>query len=365
MITVRKNCYLVWIYTSVWILVAAMYLFNVMRARTYTSQPVLDLVAVGRMVRALLPFLVAFLVHDNVLIPRLLFRGRLKLYLLSTLLLVGCVWMWQNVQFTHDMARMPEPGGPAPQFPRPLLPLPLVLDLVYDTLIVGANLAIALMFQHFSDRLEREKLLKANAESNLLYLRAQINPHFYLNMLNNLHGMIEIDPAQAQEMVIDMSGLMRYMLYDTSVKDIALSAEVAFIRNYLNVMRRRYPEDKVDIITDFPTEADMSGVKVPPQIFVVFIENSFKHGISYRHRSFVDIRIAVADGAVVFNCRNSKHGATADETHGARSRIGLRNVSERLRLLYGEGFLLRIDGTETEYIVDLRLPLYATANPDN
>lgn len=89
----------------------------------------------------------------------------------------------------------------------PLLPMPVMLDSTYGLLVVGANLAITLMFQRYYDRLEQESLKKANAENQLAYLKAQINPHFYLNMLNNIHGMIDIDPEKAQKMLIDMSRL--------------------------------------------------------------------------------------------------------------------------------------------------------------
>ena len=104
-----------------------------------------------------------------------------------------------------------------------MLPLPLLLDFMYAIVVVGVNLAVALMFQRYYDKLERESLMKANAESQLANLKAQINPHFYMNMLNNIHGMIEIDPERAQSMVIDMSQLMRHMLYESSQHHLVVS----------------------------------------------------------------------------------------------------------------------------------------------
>ena len=121
------------------------------------------------------------------------------------------VWVGQYVDFVHFMQRPPHSIGqfPHPQL-RPLIPLPLLMDFTYAVLVVGCNIAIVLLFQRFDDKIERESLMKANAESQLAYLKSQINPHFYMNMLNNIHGMIEIDAEKAQSMVIDMSHPVSY-----------------------------------------------------------------------------------------------------------------------------------------------------------
>ena len=131
--------------------------------------------------------------------------------------------------------------------PSHIVPLPMFLDLVYDILIVGVNLAVALIFQRLDDKLERERMQKREAQNQLAYLKAQINPHFYMNMLNNIHAMIDIDAERAQDMLINMSKLMRYTLYDSSCERIALSSEIAFLNNYLSLMKQRYPDNRVSI----------------------------------------------------------------------------------------------------------------------
>ena len=218
--------------------------------------------------------------------------------------------------------------------------MPLMLRLFIDLMVVGANVAIALTLRYASDRIDRERLMKINAENELSALKAQLSPHFYLNMLNNIHGMIEINPAGAQEMVLEMSKLMRYMLYDST----HATAEIEFIRSYLSIMRRRYPESKVDIEASLPDSADISGMTVPPMLFPVFIENAFKHGISYRRKSYIRIDLRTDGHTILFTITNARH---------------------RLDLIYGSKARLDITSTPDIYNVELSLPAHEPENPRN
>lgn len=353
------------VYAVVWVLICALLLLNAMRSRAEFSMPLIDAGVVWQILRSICPYVLLFLVNNYLLIPHLLLRNRVKIYLLCAFAAVMAVWVCEYVIFiSYDDVIPPL----RPHYTlnhhgiQPLMPLPLFLDFTYAILVIGANLATTLMFQRYYDRLEHENLMKTNAESQLAYLKAQINPHFYMNMLNNIHGLIEIDAERAQEMVIDMSNLMRYMLYESSQRVIPLANEVAFVQNYLRLMRRRYPVDKVSIQSSLPSEKDMSGVNIPPLFFLVFIENAFKHGVSYRQQSFVYVSVEVtANGEVVFQCENSFHPADPNRQQG----IGLKNVSRRLELIYGGKASLNIAPTETIYSVTLTLPAYDTKNTDN
>lgn len=228
----RNRHYETLTYLGLWLMVTALYVLGIIRSRSMDNLAPVNEEIFVRMVLAFIPFIILFAIHNWVLIPKLLFRNRLRTYFLCVLLAVMVVWAYQYIHFMYNVASRPMPKI-LPPVPRHLVPLPLFLDFIYLLLVIGANLVIALLFQRFEDRLERESLMKSNAENQLSYLKAQINPHFYMNMLNNIHGMIEINPAKAQDMVIDMSHLMRYMLYDSSQPYISLSAETAFLDNYL------------------------------------------------------------------------------------------------------------------------------------
>lgn len=353
-------------------LVVLVYILDMLRANSVGDRPLLDGNTLLHMLERLLPFLALFAVHNWLLIPRLL-HNRWKSYLALTLLAIIAIWGVQFAAFTFATAGQHSPGLHAapegPGFPPPpILPLPLLLDFAYDLLIVGVNVAIALVFRHFEDRLERESLLKANAENSLSYLKAQINPHFYMNMLNNIHGQIEIDPVRAQEMLIDMSRLMRYMLYDSSRDRVPLASELSFMANYLSLMRQRYPADRVSITSSFPDSARIAGIEVPPLLFLVFIENAFKHGISYRSMSYVSVSVSIEDSLILFSCMNSIHesvSASSPAPGSAHSGIGLRNVRERMRLIYGSDYTLEISQEPDRYIVQLSIPCNETTNSDN
>lgn len=347
-------------YLGLWLLVIALFLLGSIRNRSMDSlTPVNDELFI-RMAMTFIPFVTLFAIHNWLLIPRLLFRNHLRTYFLCLLLVLLLAWACQYAHFLHEITMHPRPKHFPPE-PHHLVPLPLFLDFVFSLLIIGTNLTIALLFQRFEDRLERESLMKANAENQLSYLKAQINPHFYMNMLNNIHGMIEIDPDKAQDMVIDMSQLMRYMLYDSSQPRISLSAEIQFLNNYLRLMRQRYPSDKVAITSDFPDERHTAGVLVPPLIFLVFIENAFKHGITYHEASYVSVSIRVADGMVEFHCLNSNHPAPASHTPG----IGLINVEQRLNLIYGTRHTLEATASDTTYNVNLIIPVNNETQDNN
>lgn len=353
------------IYAGLWLTGVILVVLDIVRARSYTDLPVFDVETGVRLLLAVIPFAALFAVNNCLLIPRLLKQGRYDTYFIKAALTVLAVWVWQALQFYGIQLFTGNPEHPEPPqgVPQPLMPLPLFLDVIYDILIVGINLAVSLMFQHFDDRLEQERLKKENAENQLTYLKAQINPHFYMNMLNNIHGMIEIDPERAQLMVIDMSQLMRYMLYESSRQEIPLSDEIRFLRNYMGLMRQRFPENKVSVTSEFPSDSDILGVSLPPLLFLVFIENAFKHGVSYQEASFVAVRIEVSDGSVIFNCMNSNH-AGISENRDVKG-IGLRNIRQRLTLIYGDNATLYQNETESTYTVTLTIPANALENNHN
>lgn len=352
------------VYLSLWLIAIGVYFLDIMRGRAEQSGPLFEFHMLERAMKTLLPFLILFIVNNSVLIPYLLFRNKVKSFFLATGALVVAMWTYQYFEFMHFFNSIPEDMRPHPLdfHPGPLLPMPVLLDFSYVLLVLGANMAIALFFQRFEDKLERESLMKANIENELAYLKAQINPHFYMNMLNNIHGMIEIDPVKAQAMVIDMSRLMRYMLYDSSKTGIPLENEIDFLRNYLRIMRRRFPENRVTISSAFPSDEEVAGINIPPLLFLVFVENAFKHGISYRKKSYVDVSVEIRDNKLEFNCVNSRH---TNEPGTKGNGIGLRNISQRLNLIYGSRALLAIHESETTYTVNLTIPLNEIENADN
>lgn len=171
-----------------------------------------------------------------------------------------------------------------------------------------------------------------------------------MNTLNNIHALVDIDTEKAKETIVELSRLMRYMLYESDKRTLPLSKEVQFLRHYVELMRIRYPES-VRIELSLPEEE--SGVQVPPLLFISFVENAFKHGVSYQKDSFITVSLTLERRELLFRCSNSNFGKNVDEHHG----IGLENVRKRLQLLFGDEYTLAISNMEQRFDVLLTIPI--------
>ncbi len=308
----------------------------------------------------LLPFAVLLLLHTVFLLPILLYKRRPWRYVLCTFLLLCSFSAYTYFQFRNKFEQMPVrlpsqmqqlfPQGPddfppVPQFaPPPMekgIPRPVIFNTLFAIMLLGTNLAIRLMFKYYLDMRKMEELEKT-----------QISPHFFMNSLNNIHGMVEIDPPKAQEMIIELSGMMKYVLYESTSRKIPLSKEIDFISNYVALMRMRYTPNRVSIKLDLPDKNTVGNILVPPLLFINFIENAFKHGVDYREHSFIDVELTVEKDLLVFRCANSVHKITEGKNN---SGIGLANIRKRLDILYAGKYVLHMEEQKSIYNLILRI----------
>ena len=231
------------------------------------------------------------------------------------------------------------------------------------TLLLGLNIGVKSFFKSQDDRKRMKELERENLTNQLAYLKYQINPHFFMNTLNNIHALVDIDPEHAKYTIEVLSKMMRYVLYEGNKPMAPLQKELDFITNYIELMRIRYT-DKVRISISLPkTNPDGGAAQVghmntelPSMLLINFVENAFKHGVSYQNASFIEVSVRVDETSreVEFLCNNSRKPDTEDK-HGG---VGLQNTRKRLQLIYGkDGYTLRIDADEKEYRVLLRLPM--------
>lgn len=224
-----------------------------------------------------------------------------------------------------------------------------IIAIILLLLMFGANLGIKGYFKSRDDRKRLQALEKENLEQQLEYLRYQINPHFFMNTLNNIHALVDIDPEKAKDTILELSKMMRFVLYEGDKKGVPLTREFEFIRTYIQLMKLRYT-DKVTITVDLPQKVPDG--QIPPLMLITFIENAFKHGISYQHESFIDVKVEISE-KLLFTCRNSKAETPNQEKGG----VGLQNVTKRLNLLYGNNYTLNIQDAADVYNVKLEIPL--------
>ncbi len=305
--------------------------------------------------KPLLLFFALFLVHNYLVAPLLVYRRKTVAYIVTVAMMTACLVAYQCA------SRPPEPEphwqekmehrqpGPPGEPPVGFLQHDVIAVTIF-ILMIGMNIGVKLYFKSTYDNRKLLKLKQKNLEQQLLYLKYQINPHFYMNTLNNIHALVDIDPDKAKEMIVVLSKIMRYVLYDGDRQVIPLSREVAFIDNFIQLMRLRYPED----VAITYNAQNLAEGEIPPLMLMTFVENAFKHGVSYQHPSFIDISIAEEKGILCFHCRNSKHQEQKQQEAGG---VGLANIKQRLSLIYGEDYKLDIDDRENEYEVTLVLPM--------
>ena len=254
---------------------------------------------------------------------------------------------------THRHPSFKPDDGQFREGPPPLFGMHDILGSIMLLLMFGANLGIK---GYFKSRTDRKKLLaleKENLEQQLEYLKYQINPHFFMNTLNNIHALVDIDPDKAKDTILELSKMMRFVLYEGDKNGVPLSREFDFIRNYITLMRLRYT-DKVHITVDLPVE--VPDRQLPPLMLITFIENAFKHGISYQHSSFIHVKVGIEGTKLRFQCRNSK-AEKQPTTTPRQGGVGLQNVKQRLHLLFDNNFTLTIQDEPDIYNVELLIPL--------
>ena len=313
-------------------------------------------------------FLAIFIIHSCFLAPLIIYKNRRKLYFGLVTIIVVAFGIYQfNVRpprphhFHKNHTEMVDGSQPRPLPPPRPHHRPFFVDqvdfvsVIILVLMFGMNLSVKLLFKQNENEKKLQRLMNKNLNQQLEYLKFQINPHFFMNTLNNIHALVDIDPEEAKESIIELSKLMRYVLYDGNRPLTSLRKECNFIDNYIELMRLRY-SDKVDIRTD--RDEILPDALIAPLITITYVENAFKHGVSYQHRSFIHITTHVADGRLLFTCENSKHKESTEE-HGG---VGLANTRKRLDLIYGNDYTLDINDREDTYFVRLDIPLRFAAD---
>lgn len=333
------------VYAFVWL---AIYLIPFMNAHLMAE----DGVDFGKVIISwakITPYFVIFLVNNYLLAP-LLIRNRYVWYILLLLLLVSSIFSaievldfryWQGDESLRDKASLTE--------------LAWYWNVLFGILMAGANSMIKLYYRAIYTEQRIAVLEHQNIEAQMQYLKYQINPHFLMNTLNNIYAMIDFDKDMARKSVMDLSRMMRHVLYDSGEASTTLDKEVEFLTNYIELMRIRYIDD-VDIRFTFPDMTICRRVELPPLLLIVLIENAFKHGISYNTESFIHTNIYVDKNELTCVVANSRHFSHSSEHSG----IGLNNMIRRLELLFGSRFILDIDDSDAKrYIVKLVIPIKA------
>lgn len=193
-------------------------------------------------------------------------------------------------------------------------------------------------------RLKNEK-----AKTELMHLKSQVNPHFFFNMLNNLYGLVDKDSKKAQELILKLSDMMRYSIYDGEKDRVLLSEEITYLENYIELHKMRYHK-AIDI--QFNIETNDADYEIMPLLFIILLENAFKHGVeNLRENAYVHVNLVAHTNEVTFEIENNFEEVQDNLETG----IGLKNLKRRLELVYPKKHTLTIYKTDTIYNATLNI----------
>jgi len=310
-----------------------------------------------------------FYVNYLFLIPAFFFGAKKFKYYISVMLLIGSFYLVSDIsnglifKYTTEQRKTEEPrreplelrkdSGPPDRdkrFGRPPFRQMHRFNFFFTSLFITFfSLGLRVLERNAQIEKRQKDLEKEKLNSELALLKNQISPHFFFNTLNNIYSLISINTADSQKAVLQLSKLMRYLLYESEQGQSLLSHEIEFMNNYIDLMRLRM-SDKVALSVSFPVQYE--NMAIPPLLFIPFIENAFKHGISYREKSFIEIDMKVEKESLTFRSSNSI-GKAGDESGQNHSGIGLDNVSKRLNLLFPGKHELKINKSDASFDVYL------------
>lgn len=298
-----------------------------------------------------------FYLNANLLVPRLLFRDKIWPFILvvagisvGLMLLVQMIDLWLNLPELMYRAFRPEGDDPPPlsrsHWFNPFL-------LLVSLLVIGISTSIKTVQKWQKDSQIRLDLERQKISSELSFLKAQINPHFFFNTLNNIYALTLSNVELSRKALHKLSRMMRYVLYETQKDTTLLSQEIAFLQDYIELMQLRL-SDKVQVCFEPPKP--VKEVSIAPMLLLPFVENAFKHGVSALHPSHIFISIRQQGPELQIEVRNSiftKQPMVVEESHG----IGLTNTRRRLDLLYPGRYTLQVRefNAENEFRVFLSL----------
>jgi len=293
---------------------------------------------------------IVFYVNYLFFVKRFLFSKQLWQFLLANLLLFMVMIVVSHL--IMEMIPLDETHARPPRERENVLFLFLLFDCIKFTFVTALSVAMKMTGNWYRVDAERKELEKMRSEAELQNLKSQLNPHFLFNTLNNIYSLIAISSERAQEAVHVLSGLLRYILYDSSQPLVAVEKDIDFVHNYIELMRIRLPQH-AELKTDIQTF--VSGGFIAPLLFISLIENAFKHGISNNKPCFIDISITSDKEQIKCIIRNSYF--PKDEQDRSGSGIGIANLRKRLDLLYPDSHKFICEREGDIFISDLIITL--------
>ena len=289
-----------------------------------------------------------FYLNYFVLIPKLLFQKKILLYILFLLAGLAVILLLSQTYFYFLEIIIKHRTFHHHFFGRFFF-MPLTPSLV----AFAVSSSIKITSEWFINQRQKQEMEAEKLSSELAFLKSQINPHFLFNILNNICSLARKKSDDTENAIIKLSRIMRYMLQDSKNEKVELEKEIEYLQSYIELQRLRI-SDQVKI--EFIIEGRTSPMMLEPLLLIPFVENAFKHGVSYLENSEITIYLK-ADVTNLFFRIENKISRSGKETIPLESGIGLKNVIRRLELLYPGKHKLSITDHGEQYIVELKIQI--------
>lgn len=304
-------------------------------------------------------FITVFYINYMYLIKRFIFSGKIAKFIFLNILLItsailavhvilGTLPRMEDAESMHKVKRAAE----APELVNIIMFM--LRNVATYMLVVGLSVGIKMTASWYKSQDERKELERSKYEAELQNLKAQLNPHFLFNTLNNIYSLISFDSEKAQAAVHNLSRLLRYVLYESCSQQVILGDDIDFIKDYISLMKIR-----ITYKTEINVKVNVAnpGLKVAPLMFISLIENAFKHGVSSSTQSKIDITITENNGTIT--CTTANRYFPKNDSDRSGSGIGIINLKKRLQLLYPNRYCFEshISPDGGQYISKLEIKL--------
>jgi len=297
-----------------------------------------------------IPMIALFYLHSYYLVPLFLIHKRYLNYTILTITLLLLIALTSSAIFFSYAHAYGNPSGYIPG--RDSLPRILSLRLMLGIFFLGASTGYGVLRENI--RAERHKKDNENEQlrTELSLLRSQINPHFFLNVINSIVALARRRSDKLEPMLLELAGLMTYMLYEPDNEKVPLDDEIEYLRSYVNLQLLRFGDD---VNVSFNAEKEPTGHLIEPMLLIPLVENAFKHGIDPFEKSTIEIKIEVTEaGHLALLVKNKLN----DQPNSPKKDgIGLTNLKKRLTLIYPGKFQLQTQKEAGWFIASLNMQL--------
>jgi two-component system LytT family sensor kinase len=290
-----------------------------------------------------------------IIIPKLLTRKKVIPFIIVSVLFLLFFGLFPRLyHYLSDTLQWLPPIVRRSTRPRNLLP-PLLSagSLAIFSMVFAISTGLQVVTQWFQTEQKNKEIENEKLHTELSFLKSQINPHFLFNTLNNIYSLAADNSRHTAEAVMKLSSIMRYVLTEAKNDCVPVDKEIVFIRHYIELQKLRLT-DKSSV--EFSVDGDPVGKKISPLLFLPFVENAFKYGVSTREISPIIILLKIEDKTIFFHVKNNKHNSTLLKP-AENTGIGINNSRRRLELLYQNRYTLNIDDNASTYTVNLKIEL--------